>query len=126
MTLNLYRTCQSLTVFGSNCGESENRTGVGSIIGQADDISAPKSDAETYLEFMSATSGPQLKDLKKAEAAAIVLKENNKPMKVRAIFEEMKKRGHPVQDPDSLRTLLSKDPRFMKTAPGEYDLDPLF
>lgn len=66
----------------------------------------------------------ELKDLTKGDAAAAILKTNGAPMKVRAIFEEMKEAGHPVQDVEALRSLLEKDPRFKRIGPGEYELVP--
>lgn len=81
------------------------------------------SDCQEPLNGVKTTD---FKQLTKGDAAAVILEEANRSMKVRLIFEEMKKREHPVQDVDALRTLLEKDKRFMKTGPGEYDLDPLY
>lgn len=59
--------------------------------------------------------------LKKPDAVVVILKENHGPMKAKTIFDEMKKRGHPVKTSNALRATLNlKSDLFSVTESGEW------
>ncbi len=60
--------------------------------------------------------------LKKSEAAAEVLEVRGSPLSMEEIFSEMKRRGHGVSSVNSLRSGLSRDPRFINLGARKWDL----
>lgn len=82
-------------------------------------------DYEKLMEEGSVATGNTsrpFEELTKSDAAALVLADVGKPLSMQELFDEMRKRGHGVKNVNSLRSGLSRDPKFVNMGSLKWGL----